>query len=373
MKKIGILTFHCADNFGAVLQVYALQEKLKDLNINAEIIDFRPDELIIPYDYRMHWRKHINKIGLLRSIKVAICLFLEKNFIKGTKDLFKSFRDRYLNVATVKYYKNQDLIDNPPQYESYIVGSDQVWNPYFKSVIGDSYFLDFASKDSNKISYAASITQDIDHELIDEYRDKIQEFDYISIRESTHLELLNEIIDKEVVVTLDPTLLLEKEKWTSISVKPNIKEKYILVYNLENNPEAIKIANRISTEKGYRVVTYYKKRFLDKNKKEFRYEGPAEFLGYFENAEFVVTTSFHGTAFSVIFNKPFYTIPHTTRGDRMIDLLTSIKLDDRIIYTENELEEVDYHINYTVPNQLLNNRRQESIEFLKRALDVNND
>ncbi len=372
LKRVGIITFHCADNFGAVLQVYALQLTLKELKINSEIIDFRPDILKIPYDNKFHWKYMISKIGLYKTIKRNIVRVIRHKNIKNRMLAFNNFRKNHLIVSGPTYNTSKELMENSPIYEYYITGSDQVWNPDFLISTGNSYFLDFAPKESKKISYAASISVSLESSSKSIFKENINGFNHISIREKDNIEFLESITDKPITIALDPTLLIDKSNYMNISKKADETNKYILVYDIQFNEEMIKLANRISEEKGYDVISFSNEKNYKRGIKTFYYEGPSEFLGYIENAEIVLSTSFHGVALSVIYNKPFYAIPHTTRGTRVTDFLMSIGLEKRIFYKSNELSEISYEIDFSKPNKLLNQRKLESINFLTTALDIDN-
>ena len=370
MNKAGIITFHCADNFGAILQVYALQKIIQDLNIDAEIIDFRPEVLVEPYEHFINLRKYANKYGYRRALRSLLAQIYYFGLIKKRIESYNIFRNNYLKLSRNKYYSQEDLLNNPPIYDFYITGSDQVWNPSFKKDIGNSYLLDFVTGDSVKISYAASIAEEINDNFIEDYKKYINQFDYISIREKSSLKIINSITNKNIEVTLDPTLLLSKEQWNTISELPNIDEKYILVYDLQYNIELIKIANKLSEETGYKIICFSKTKYFKNTIESFYYKGPSQFLGYCKKAELILTNSFHGTVFSVIYGKPFYTIPHTTRGSRMIDLLETLNLEDRLVYKANDLEEINYYIDYEKVNNILEIKKQESIDFLTTALNI---
>jgi len=370
MKKVGIMTFHCADNFGAVLQVYALQQTIKELNIDVEIIDFRPQALIIPYNHTVNLKNRYSVNGIKGVIRALLSSIYNYRNIESRLKSFRKFRDDNLNISKEKYYFSQELLNSPPKYDYFLTGSDQVWNPSFKRKIGDSYFLDFVDNNAIKISYAASIAEEVDEGLIGDYKNHINRFDYISVREKSGVEFLQNIINNSVEVTLDPTLLLNKRKWKNISKKPNLKEKYILVYGLEHNNELIKLANRLSEEINIKIISYTNQKIFNNVIESFYFKGPDEFLGLFENAEVILTNSFHGTVFSVINNKPFYTIPHTTTGSRMIDLLKILNLEERIIYKAEDLKEFDFNIDYNEVDRILETKRQESINFLKKSFGI---
>lgn len=367
--KVGIINFHCADNFGAVLQALALQQTIEMLGYNAEIINFRPE-------YILNQTKTISNINslikaykfhsILKKIVIGSIKYKsEKQRIKR----FTSFRERYLNLTNKEYFISEDLINDCPTFDYYITGSDQVWNPTFKRNIGDSYFLDFVPNGPSKISYAASIAEKVEDNLIDDYKKLIGRFDYISIREKSSLEFINSISEKEVEVTLDPTLLLEKEKWRHVTKEPGVKEKYLLVYDLEKNDELIYLANKISRKTGFKIISYSKSKEFINPIDCFKYKGPDEFLGYFENAELILTNSYHGTIFSIIFLKIFYTVPHKTRGTRMTDLLEELNLSNRVIHEADDLEEINNNIDYKRVHKILQMKRKQSIDYLVRALN----
>lgn len=370
MKKIGIITFHCADNFGAVLQVYSLQKTIELMGYNPEIIDFRPYRLTKNYSLFVDFKKSLEEMGFLRTTKKMLIRI--KNFKENytRKNNFNHFRNKYLNLSSNTFLTSSELIKRKPLYDYYITGSDQVWNPRFFSDIGESYFLDFAVIDSIKIAYAASIANQIEKDYIDVFRRNLERFDYISVREESAKKTIDKLTEKKVHVTLDPTLLTTEEEWRNISTFNFSTDKYILVYDLVKDPVLISIANRIANQTGYKIISYSSKKGYNNWHSSFSTLNPTEFLGLFDKAEFVITSSFHGTVFSVIFNKPFYTVPHPTRGSRMIDFLNELNLKERIIQNEND--DIDFHtvINYESVNKKVSKLRKDSIEFLSNALEI---
>mgnify|MGYP001943988180 CR=1 FL=1 len=174
MNKVGIITFHCADNFGAVLQAYSLQEVVAKMGFEPEIIDFRPDRIVDNYSIFFNNRKSIEKIGLSRTIKKYLSNIKNIKDIKRRMSNFNNFRNEFLKLSSNTYYTSNELLKNPPKYNYYITGSDQVWNPHFFSEIGESYFLDFAINDSIKISYAASIANQIEDKYLEVFKKKLK-------------------------------------------------------------------------------------------------------------------------------------------------------------------------------------------------------
>lgn len=371
MKKAGIITFHCADNFGAFWQVYALQSTIGNLGIDVEIIDFRPDELVLPFQDYIDIKKMVKERGVLRTIKAILYKIGRRRLVKKRTNSFSEMRKKYLILSKEKYKTSEELKNNPPIYDYYISGSDQVWNPYFKKQIGNSYFLDFANDKYKRISYAASIAEYIPNDLEEEYSNLINRFDHISVRESSAKAYLQTLTNQDIKVSLDPTFLLNTTQWEKFINNPSdIPDDYIFVYDIEENKELTLLANRISNQFGYGVISYSSSKNYISGMKSFKYESPETFLNYIKNSKLVLSTSFHGIAFAIIFNKPFYTIPHKTRGSRMVDLLTLLELNERIIYKNDELTNIKFELNYSRTNQILKKQREESLKYLKEALNA---
>jgi polysaccharide pyruvyl transferase WcaK-like protein len=371
MKKVGIITFHCADNYGAVLQVFALMEVIKANNFNVEIIDYSPIEIINPYTQFINIKYSIDNKGYLKTTKEIIKRIFDYKKIKTRIKNFSEFRKDYLNLSVKKYLTELELTKDRPKYDFYITGSDQVWNPDFFLKTGGAYFLDFADKTGVKISYAASIAKQVEEKHLIYYEQYLKNFDYISVRENSAKEILSKYTDKEVSVTVDPTLLISKERWSEIATYNN-KTKYILVYDLIKDPVTVSIANKIAKNYNCKIISYSSGKGYDNWYCSFSVSSPTEFLGLVENAEFIVTSSFHGTAFAIIFNKPFYTIPHPTRGSRMIDLLHDLGLNERIINTADNFSIANKDIDYVEVNNNLIKLRENSYKFLNNALGIKN-
>ncbi|WP_158582902.1 polysaccharide pyruvyl transferase family protein [Lysinibacillus yapensis] len=371
MKKAGIITFHCADNFGAVLQVYALQQTIKEMEIDVEIIDFKPRAITSSYNHDSNIKFNFKKIGVARTIKIVLTKTYNYSKIKKRLESYDTFRRNYLKVSDKKYYSNEELLNDPPNYDFFITGSDQVWNPKFKKDIGNSYFLDFVKGNARKISYSASIAEKVDKHLIKDYKTYINNFDYLSIREKSSLDFLKSLTNKDVAVTLDPTLLLVKEKWDRIVENPMRGKKYILVYDLQQNKELIKLANKLSEEMGVSIISFSTNKDYNNRIDSFQNKRPDEFLGLLKNAELVLTNSFHGTVFSVIYKKLFYVMPPKTRQSRLIDFLKDIKLEDRVVNNSIDIKNYKQEIDYNQVNNLLKIKREESINFLKKSFGIN--
>lgn len=356
MKKVGIITFHEVFNYGGILQNYALQQVIMQLDDSfvVETIDLKRD----------YFSKKINLINIEKN-----------NFFKS---LLKSlYLYRYKSEKKKKFneFVQKDLfLSNPVSdtrnvsiYDYYIVGSDQVWNPEITHY-DRNFFFPFVMNKGKKISYAASIgKEELNNEEYEFIKKNVDNIDCISTREESAQIILKSMGFSNVEVVLDPTLLLKKDHWIKLDNQKFKGKKYVLVYSLEKNELLNKIAKCIARQNNLEIVNMIpenRKDFLDKNNSF----GPYEFISAVKNATYVVTNSFHGTAFSIIFEKNFFTIPHKTRGTRMRHLLETLDLNERIIEEQSDLSSTKT-IKWPEVNEKLDVLRAHSIDFLSKSLD----
>lgn len=367
MKKIKIITFQNAHNYGALLQVYGLQKVLSNEN-KVEIINYQNE--IIGNQYKV---LKISKKGIKSAIKSLIksIVFYSQNQNRYT--IFNKFEKEKLNL-TKEYKSENELNENAPEADVYITGSDQVWNSDITNGLQDSYTLNFGKDNVRRISYAASIGKsNLREDEKEVYKDKISKIDYISVREDAGKNILTSLIDKPINVVLDPTLLLKQERWQEeIKNLKTEEEKYILAYVVEDDIEFIKITNELSQKTGLKVIHFGLKNPGYKNVLKSAYtEGPLEFINYIKNAEYVVCTSFHATVFSIIFNKKFFVVPHRKTGARVTNLLDKLNISNRAVNNLEEFNKIDYdsEINYKEVNSILREEREKSIEWLNKAIN----
>jgi polysaccharide pyruvyl transferase WcaK-like protein len=366
--KIGILTFHDADNYGAVLQAYALTESIKNikLDLQVEIINYKMPFILRPYKLIRFKTEDI--YTFIRTLLSSV-IYLKVRGIKKSK--FNAFRKRYMSLSDNVYYKAKEING----YDAYIVGSDQVWN---SDITGyeDIFFLSFCNNSAKKISYAASIGKNkltkLDAEFIKQHIDNLE---FISVREDNAVELIKAFTNKKICRVLDPTFLLGEYEWAKLVSDKKITQDFILLYMVSMNEEALKVADIIS--KMMKLPVWYINDSYKKDKYKFKHIrgiGPLEFLVLVKNAKFIVTTSFHGTAFSIIFNKKFVTVPYKRTSSRMVELLKRIKLENRIIEASSEFDSnYEFNIDYTIPNEILEQEKEKSLMFLKEALAIKNN
>ncbi len=356
MNKIGIITFHRAINYGAVLQTYALQTAISKAGRNCEIIDYRNDFL-----EGLHNPKNIKKYKSFLHFTYAV---VKNRVKKDNRKNFELFREKYLKISTCIYNK-KNIANSNSQYNLFITGSDQVWNRNCSN-FDDTYFLDFVNSENSKYSYAASIGVNIasDEERL-LYKKMLDGYKLIYVRENqAKLELKSIGIESEV--TLDPTLLLNKSEWLKLAHKPNkfkSKNKYLLVYVIVETPSIFKLAKEIAEQRGLEVVYINEMLFRKSGITNLSYATPNEWLWMFANAEFIVTNSFHGTAFSVNFEKQFIVEPlpvKTNVNSRIYDFLDLINLSDRIVGNQNFSK--DAIINYDITS--IEDKRKSSLKAL---------
>lgn len=361
MKKIktATITFHKAINYGAILQTYALQQSILNLKIENKIINY--DCKYVSDEYKL-----INTRSIKKFIKSIIMM---KDFYYKRKK-FKNFVKKHITLTTPV---NKDILKSENfnnEYDFFITGSDQVWNHEIINLDG-AYFLDFV-KDERKIkSYAASFgISYIPKELKLKYKKYLENFSTILVREKTGANLIEDLINKKVEVVLDPVLLLNRDEWNKIIFETkfdNIKNQYILVYM--GTPNIKIFAEKLSVK--YKLPIFYISDLILKKKNRIgRIEtrlGPEEFVSAIKNAKFVLTSSFHATVFSIIFNKEFF-ININARGSRLIDVLNLLEINNREI-SGREIEKFDL-LNWKNINEKLEIEKQRSIQELKQMLEV---
>lgn len=356
MKTIGIITFHTADNYGAVLQNYALQSAIRLIGYNAVTIDYQCDEINDNY-------KRPAKETLLRR---QIWIIINTGYWKQKKKLFADFRKDKLVLSEKCSAENIDAFGEC--YEAYITGSDQVWNSNIISNNNyDAYGLGFVKK-RYKFAYAASAGEGkIDDPALLKY---IEDLDYITVREKKLHEYFNSIgINSKVVC--DPVFLLPKENWVKF-VGSKRKKNYVFLYYLDSGQALCRrIAKSIAKERNLAVCC---SAYVDRNSILYKYkaynDGPAEFLSDIYYSDIIVASSFHATAFALIFEKEFISVLHSETGDRVLDLLSYVGLTDRIIKSEEEFDRENWKsIDYSKVRNKIQKWREESIKELKRMCE----
>ncbi len=352
MKKVGIITFSHSYNHGAVLQAFALKTAIESLGYEVCVIDYT-----LKSDYAMY-DPSIFSAGIFNfPIKLAMY-----HTNKRRAKAFESFRHLYLGLTSRMYFDGDDLSELNDSFDIFVAGSDQIWNLRFIGIVKD-FFLEFASNYKVRIAYAPSIGDSyeeirLNSEIIRNY---LMAFHAVSAREQKGALILSEILDRQVPVVLDPTFLIDPGIYEKIS-SPIKSDKYIFAYFVgkADNVCVREIAKRKKLKIKYQAAS-----ILFHAENVFQY-GPLEFLGYIASAEYVITSSFHGTIFSILFKKKFCVCNLAENDERVRSLLIKLNLTSRIYH---EGFDIDADINYDEVNRLLFKERDKSLKFLLNALE----
>lgn len=374
-KEVGILTFHNARNYGACLQTLALQTKLEEMGHSAEIVDYQP--AAIEDDFGIIIKNHFREackspISLIKFV-VSTLLHLPWRTVKENK--FIAFRQNYYHLSEATYSDNQQLSmavsQNKMSYPFYFFGSDQIWNPAITRGVDPAFYGAFASNESVKASYAASTGTAVPSEEVQsEIKNQLKNLNAISVRESDSKKWLSALTDKEIHTVIDPTLLLTAETWDSYCKKIHIKKPYIFVYVLEINESLISTVTALSKEKNLPVVFFdLKNRYGCKAYSKYTAD-PLEFISYLKHAEYVVTNSFHGTVFSIVFKKKFICVPNQKNPTRMVELLKNLGLENRLYQLNDHAVDIDEDIDFASVHQKLDVLRVQSQNYLEEVFSL---
>lgn len=359
--KIGILTYHDAYNYGAALQAIATCEVFNRYG-GAEIINYQNPN-ISGQLARFRFKPTVR--GILRFGKDVVRFRSRAKAVKG----FKEFISSNSNLS-IPLYKCSELEAYSESLDIVVAGSDQIWNPQCHNPEGnidDVYFLNFFQ--GRKFSYASSFgSYKWQEEMKDTLGFRLRAFSDISVREQDGAEFLTDFLGRKVQRCLDPTLLLDRSEWkkfiSPLSVLEN--ESYIFVYAFSKNRTVKEIARRLSEDKGLKVVV------VDQNilpgmscDYHFNSVDPSEFLFLLDNASIVLTDSFHGTAFSVNFQKEFYVVPPLGKENRIVSFLESVSCMDRYIDSIDKFDKSECKISFKESSVSLCNQRKSSFKYIE--------
>jgi len=367
-KKIGIVTLIGYDNYGNRLQNYAIQETVKTLGYNAETLVIT--DILNKITFINKLRKRISNLGnisflgIYKRLKRKLHFYLHRELLRNRQYIFLNFVNNYINEVNMNAKDLTVAINN---YDFFITGSDQVWNPFYNG-FSSIYFLEFAPKEK-RIAYAPSFgIPKIPAVYKEKYKKWIMEIPYLSVREESGAKIIKELTGKDVPVLIDPTLMLTKEKWLSIAKndpgKPN--SPYLIAYFLGRVPKETRTRiEKIARENELKIV-----RLTDLKDKKRYLVGPNEFIDYINSATLICTDSFHGTVFSILFEKPFVVFDRvgTSMYSRLDTLLNKFNFHSREAnnLSDNEIFKIDFsHV-----SSILEEERNKAFEFLNKALKV---
>lgn len=383
-KTVGIITIWQADNYGAELQAYALQEKLNRIGVECENIDFpfykNPDF------HKFRCRRSKYSIGWRNCLKEIIFPFLRG--LRGRKNCqlkqkrVQRFQDFYrlTRHSKKRYLSVQELYATPPQYDVYVTGSDQVWNPRIPIAHGP-FFLDFAPPEAPRIAYASSFgVEEIPLQAKRFFRQWLTEYSHISVREQSGVELIRKLTGKEAVHVLDPTLLLTADEWAKIASPIESPEPYLLLYDLLPSEPILTFARKLATRNNWKIYRLCREsgQTAESGIRQFPAAGPQDFLGLFRNSSYVVTNSFHGTVFSILFEKDFRVLisERMKNHGRISSLARMLQLESNILLENHKGIDIDFDreaermTDFKPIRELLEKHRHDSENYLRMALGV---
>lgn len=359
--RIGIITFHTALNYGAVLQTYATFFTLKSLGCDVKVIDYRAafNEL----------RFAPKGISYFFNVRNLVNVFLRNGYQRFCKIPFDAFIKKYIET-TKPYVQPENLKELNEQFDIFLSGSDQVWN--LACTEGDdTYYLPFVEACSKRNAYAVSFGYTrIPKGKESKYTELIKGFNHISVREKAGVDIVRLLTGKEATLVLDPTLLLTCNHWKKMADCTMVpKENYLLMYLMSEDKELINFARMLAKRRNLEIIYINQRLFKMRDALNIKDISPEQWIGLFGNADSVVTNSFHGLAFAINFNKSFYVryIKNSIANSRLETILDLLDLHNRRIGSVNFNYESD--IDYTVVNAKLNNLRIKSMDYINVVLN----
>lgn len=388
MKKIGIVSCYFQKNYGSMLQAYATQQVIKKLGYQAETIriegiakEIRNAKLKYYMKQLTDWTVVKGKLGFVKRFffKKMDKEFKENVTVRDKK--FNEFKNTKYELSPI-YNSKKEISKYCHNYSSVLVGSDQLWLP--SNIDVDYYTLNFVPEDINKIAYATSFGVSALPERQWSFASKfLNRINYVSVREEGGQKIVKEVAHRDVPVVCDPTLLFTKDEWLKYFPNKRIyKEKYIFCYFLGNNPEQREFADKIRKITGYKIVSLlhmdeYIKSDIDFPDYAPYNIGPEEFVNLIRNAEFILTDSFHGTVFSVLNGRRFFTFRRFKEGSvlstnsRMHSLFNLLDLHERFITADEDVQKaLNLEIDYEKVWNRIDKYRQKSYEYLIKALEA---
>lgn len=375
-QKIYLLNLQFADNYGAVLLTLALQEAFKKEGTEIIILNYTPPKLYYKYSLLFNPLKVKDLKIIIKLLKQLLLRLLSKPLkIVLRRIRFKKFRKRYLNLKTKRIYSTENILTDSVT-SKLIVGSDQVWNPDVVLEYLNDYLLNF-SNTKLKFSYAASITKDLNEDEKKIIFKSLIDFRMISVREFKTIE--NHFKDSSLNIQshIDPTLLHDITYYQNLSKKIPLPENYMIVYDMKKDRKLRELIPFLENKLQLNIITFSESDFYDKRYPSFKSFGPREFLYLFSNASYVLTTSYHGLVFSIIFKKRFIALNPNTRKSRMTDLLEKLNIQNRFFSLDNFQDYNNIYnslknkINYRMVNNRINLLKAEAFEYIRQIINYN--
>lgn len=357
--KAAVITLHQVDNYGTQLQAFATQEKLKQYFDDVVFIDYRR-----PDTYGKGLIDSFAKGNPLKAMAIMPTVL-------RWKKVFDGFREKYLNLTDAVYYSEEDFRDFHNIADVYFSGSDQVWNSGWNKGIIPPFYLSFAPEDKPKYAYASSFGRAVlSEEEVDSSRKYIDRFTAITVREESGVNILKQQYGFSAVKRIvDPTLAMSADFWRKYSTNRRMPEDYILIYNLNRNPQFDQYAVKLSKATGlplYRFCTRYDQ--ILRSGKSLMIPNIFDFISLVDNARYVITDSFHATAFSMNMNtEPICVYPHNYAG-RLSEFLKLVDSSQRHARDYDDLDILNRPTDFGKVNDILKFERRKVDDFLNEVI-----
>ena len=365
MKRVGIITIHFGVNYGSALQSYALSNFMVDKGYEVELINYIPER----YSTSSRNRKIIDKYGALKGLVRVLLNYPSRIIYDG---IFNNFLKMYTPLSK-KYRSLEELQDLSNKYDAVIAGSDQIWNSDYNGGFNPAYFLAFVDDNVMKVAYAASSGKmSFSDTEKAQMASHLRKFNAISVRESQMISLMEELHVSDARLVLDPVLLADEKIWNKISTVTDSTDKYLFIYLLDGDvQETVDIAVEIAKLRSLRTVMISFGHVWSHDKRVDEYlirKSPIEFLNLIRNADFVVTNSFHGMAFSLEFNRQFIAFKRKAYNSRLDSLSRLVGVEDRLVTVAemdtNRIKSLG-SIDYSIVNAKIRDFRKNSESFLE--------
>ncbi len=380
MKKVGLITYY-GDNYGGVLQAYALQQMVKANGMDCQLIS--NDFLYQSSGSRTLKSKLSNLAAAIKNPREYLAkrkTYHQNAALTAAKAReFEKFRQAHLSIHQTGYTSYEQYVSNPPAFDVYLCGSDQIWNPNLYCENG-FYFGGFAAEQTPVVSYASSIgIASVNKKQAAFMAPLLNRLDMISTREQTGAEIVDAISEKTAKVVLDPTLLLDGEDWSKVAAPRLIEEPYVFCYLFGEREYIAEMKKQVKEMTGMKLVCIpYVARELDCDDEKVFDAGPAEFISLIKHASLVLTDSFHATAFSINLKTPFISLCRFDKSDkkgmndRLVTILNLVGLSDRLVDANDGVsKEFMYDVDFEKAYRLLNEKRAIDRQFLTDALHYN--
>lgn len=387
MKKIALITYHRAINYGSILQTYATYKKIYELGHKCTIIDYESYS-----QYYYYSNKIFPNIFKIKFRKISILLFLYKLFKNSNKrkndkikkNKFDLFAKK--NFCMTKHYSSKNelrKVFSENCFDIFMTGSDQTWNSnclehlYQKSDSTGVYYFDFVDNKAKRVAFCSSLGN-MTYTQLEKKKNLINKYSYISTREEQGKKLISRVYKKNIDVCVDPTFLLKKEDWNMLIQRESlVAGDYIVLYSLQKNnkiKEWLDSVKIFAKKRKWKIVVIcpfcdeFTDDFIDANN-----SGPREFLNIFNFAKFVLVDSFHGLCFSIIYRKDFLVLgnKYYKKDIRKKNLLSKLSLENRMIENESEINNInDLSVHYASSENIIENEINNAIECLKNAINI---